>query len=94
MLYSNSIGDMEGNLIDTDGNIIKNRSTGEPKKVIDPASGNGFIKSDSDEFLVPEYLHSDKSRLKEGSKLYLNVGGEEVLVGRVNKDGIMEYVEG
>ena len=87
-------GDMEGNLIDTDGNIIKNQSTGEPKKVIDPASGNGFIKSDSDEFLVPEYLHSDGSRLKEGSKLYLNVGGEEVLVGRVNKDGIMEYVEG
>ncbi|RSJ75347.1 hypothetical protein [Streptococcus cristatus] len=87
-------GDMEGNLIDTDGNIIKNRSTGEPEKVIDPASGNGFIKSDSDEFLVPEYLHSDRSRLKEGSKLYLNVGGEEVLVGRVNKDGIMEYVEG
>ncbi|WP_303434982.1 hypothetical protein [Streptococcus oralis] len=87
-------GDMDGNSIDADGNIIMNQSTGEPNKVIDPASGNGFIKSDSDEFLVPEYIHSDKSRLKEGSKLYLNVGGEEVLVGRVNKDGIMEYVEG
>ena len=87
-------GDMEGNLIDGKGNIVMNSSTGKPKKVIDPASGNGFIKSDSDEFLVPEYLHSDRSRLKEGSKLYLNVGGEEVLVGRVNKDGIMEYVEG
>lgn len=87
-------GDMEGNLIDGKGNIVMNSSTGKPKKVIDPASGNGFIKSDSDEFLVPEYLHLDRSRLKEGSKLYLNVGGEEVLVGRVNKDGIMEYVEG
>ena len=87
-------GDMDGNLIDGKGKIVMNSSTGKPNKVIDPASGNGFIKSDSDEFLVPEYLHSDKSRLKEGSKLYLNVGGEEVLVGRVNKDGIMEYVEG
>lgn len=87
-------GDMDGNFIDADGNIIMNSSTGKPDKVIDPASGNGFIKSDSDEFLVPEYRHSDRSRLKEGSKLYLNVGGEEVLVGRVNKDGIMEYVEG
>ena len=87
-------GDMDGNLIDAKGNILMNSSTGEPNKVIDPASGNGFIKSDSDDFLVPEYRHSDRSRLKEGSKLYLNVGGEEVLVGRVNKDGIMEYVEG
>ena len=87
-------GDMDGNSIDIDGNIRMNSSTGKPDKVIDPASGNGFIKSDSDEFLVPEYRHSDRSRLKEGSKLYLNVGGEEVLVGRVNKDGIMEYVEG
>lgn len=87
-------GDMDGNFIDADGNIIMNSYTGKPDKVIDPASGNGFIKSDSDEFLVPEYRHSDRSRLKEGSKLYLNVGGEEVLVGRVNKDGIMEYVEG
>lgn len=87
-------GDMDGNFIDADGNIIMNSNTGKPDKVIDPASGNGFIKSDSDEFLVPEYRHSDRSRLKEGSKLYLNVGGEEVLVGRVNKDGIMEYVEG
>ena len=87
-------GDMDGNLIDAKGNILMNSSTGEPNKVVDPASGNGFIKSDSDEFLVPEYIHSDRSRLKEGSKLYLNVGGEEVLVGRVNKDGIMEYVEG
>ena len=87
-------GDMDGNLIGANGKISVDQSTGEPNKVIDPASGNGFIKSDSDEFLVPEYRHSDKSRLKEGSKLYLNVGGEEVLVGRVNKDGIMEYVEG
>ena len=87
-------GDMDGNFIDAKGNILMNSSTGKPYKVIDPASGNGFIKSDSDEFLVPEYRHSDRSRLKEGSKLYLNVGGEEVLVGRVNKDGIMEYVEG
>ena len=87
-------GDMDGNLIGANGKISVDQSTGEPNKVIDPASGNGFIKSDSDEFLVPEYLHSDRSRLKEGSKLYLNVGGEEVLVGRVNKDGIMEYVEG
>ena len=87
-------GDMDGNFIDAKGNILMNSSTGKPYKVIDPASGNGFIKSDSDEFLVPEYRHSDRSRLKEGSKLYLNVGGEAVLVGRVNKDGIMEYVEG
>ena len=87
-------GDMDGNLIGANGKISVDQSTGEPNKVIDPASGNGFIKSDSDEFLVPEYRHSDRSRLKEGSKLYLNVGGEEVLVGRVNKDGIMEYVEG
>ena len=87
-------GDMDGNLIGANGKISLDQSTGEPNKVIDPASGNGFIKSDSDEFLVPEYRHSDRSRLKEGSKLYLNVGGEEVLVGRVNKDGIMEYVEG
>ena len=87
-------GDMDGNLIGANGKISLDQSTGEPNKVIDPASGNGFIKSDSDEFLVPEYRHSDRSRLKESSKLYLNVGGEEVLVGRVNKDGIMEYVEG
>ena len=87
-------GDMDGNLIGANGKISVDQSTGKPNKVIDPASGNGFIKSDSDEFLVPEYRHSDRSRLKEGSKLYLNVGGEEVLVGRVNKDGIMEYVEG
>ena len=87
-------GDMDGNLIGANGKISVDQSTGEPNKVIDPASGNGFIKSDSDEFLVPEYRHSNRSRLKEGSKLYLNVGGEEVLVGRVNKYGIMEYVEG
>ena len=43
-------GDMDGNFIDADGNIIMNSSTGKPDKVIDPASGNGFIKSDSDEF--------------------------------------------
>lgn len=86
-------GDMDGNLINEYGKVSINDS-GEPNKVIDPASGNGFIKSDSDKFLVPEYLHSDRSRLKEGSKLYLNVGGEEVLVGRVNQDGKMEYVEG
>lgn len=86
-------GDMDGNLINEYGKVSMNDS-GEPNKVIDPASGNGFIKSDSDMFLVPEYLHSDRSRLKEGSKLYLNVGGEEVLVGRVNQDGKMEYVEG
>ena len=86
-------GDMDGNLINEYGKVSMNDS-GEPNKVIDPASGNGFIKSDSDKFLVPEYLHSDRSRLKEGSKLYLNVGGEEVLVGRVNQDGKMEYVEG
>ena len=87
-------GDMDGNLIDAKGNVLMNSDTGKPYKAIDPASGNGFIKSDSDEFLVPEYRHSNRSRLKEGSKLYLNVGGEEVLVGRVNKYGIMEYVEG
>ena len=87
-------GDMDGNLIGANGKISVDQSTGEPNKVIDPASGNGFIKSDSDEFLVPEYRHSNRSRLKEGSKLYLNVGGEEVLVGRVNKYGILEYVEG
>ena len=86
-------GDMDGNLINEYGKVSMNDS-GEPNKVIDPASGNGFIKSDSDKFLVPECLHSDRSRLKEGSKLYLNVGGEEVLVGRVNQDGKMEYVEG
>lgn len=86
-------GDMDGNLLDKDGNIIMD-SKGKPEKVIDPASGNGFIKSDSDEFLVPEYRHSDRSRLKQGSKLYLNVGGEEVLVGIVDKDGKMVYVKG
>lgn len=86
-------GDMDGNLLDKDSNIIMD-SKGKPEKVIDPASGNGFIKSDSDEFLVPEYRHSDRSRLKEGSKLYLNVGGEEVLVGIVGEDGKMVYVKG
>ena len=86
-------GDMDGNLLDKDGNIIMD-SKGKPEKVIDPASGNGFIKSDSDEFLVPEYRHSDRSRLKQGSKLYLNVGGEEVLVGIVGEDGKMVYVKG
>lgn len=86
-------GDIDGNLLDANGNIIM-ESKGKPEKVIDPASGNGFIKSDSDEFLVPEYRHSDRSRLKQGSKLYLNVGGEEVLVGIVDKDGKMVYVKG
>ncbi len=87
-------GDMDGNLINESGKVSMNSSTGEPNKVIDPASGNGFIKSDSDKFLVPEYRHSERSRLKEGSKLYLNIDGEEVLVGIVNENGIMEYVEG
>ena len=86
-------GDIDGNLLDVNSNIIMD-SKGKPEKVIDPASGNGFIKSDSDEFLVPEYRHSDRSRLKQGSKLYLNVGGEEVLVGIVDKDGKMVYVKG
>lgn len=87
-------GDMDGNLINESGKVSMDSSTGEPNKVIDPASGNGFIKSDSDKFLVPEYRHSERSRLKEGSKLYLNIDGEEVLVGIVNENGIMEYVEG
>lgn len=87
-------GDMDGNLINEHGKVSMDSSTGEPDKVIDPASGNGFIKSDSDKFLVPEYRHSKRSRLKEGSKLYLNIDGEEVLVGIVNENGIMEYVKG
>lgn len=53
----------------------------------DPASGNGFIKSD--EYLIPEYKIVDPDtqfpsvKLTDGSKMYLNVGGEEVLVGVV-----------
>ena len=63
----------------------------------DPASGNGFIKSD--EYLIPEYKVVDPDtdfpsvNLTDGSKMYLNVGGEEVLVGVV-KNGTMYYVEG
>lgn len=63
----------------------------------DPASGNGFIKSD--EYLIPEYKIVDPDtqfpsvKLTDGSKMYLNVGGEEVLVGVV-KNGTMYYVEG
>ena len=63
----------------------------------DPASGNGFIKSD--EYLIPEYkiVKPDTKfpsvKLTDGSKMYLNVGGEEVLVGVV-KNGKMYYVEG
>ena len=63
----------------------------------DPASGNGFIKSD--EYLIPEYKIVDPDtqfpsvKLTDGSKMYLNVGGEEVLVGVV-KNGKMYYVEG
>ena len=62
----------------------------------DPASGNGFIKSD--EYLIPEYkiVKPDTKfpsvKLTDGSKMYLNVGGEEVLVGVV-KNGKMYYVE-
>ena len=62
----------------------------------DPASGNGFIKSD--EYLIPEYkiVRPDTKfpsvKLTDGSKMYLNVGGEEVLVGVV-KNGKMYYVE-
>lgn len=63
----------------------------------DPASGNGFIKSD--EYLIPEYKIVDPDTqfpsvtLTDGSKMYLNVGGEEVLVGVV-KNGEMYYMEG
>ena len=62
----------------------------------DPASGNGFIKSD--EYLIQEYkiVKPDTKfpsvKLTDGSKMYLNVGGEEVLVGVV-KNGKMYYVE-
>ena len=61
----------------------------------DPASGNGFIKSD--EYLIPEYKVVDPDTkfpsvsLTEGSKLYVNIGGEEVLFGIV-KNGTMYYV--
>ena len=61
----------------------------------DPASGNGFIKSD--EYLIPEYKVVDPDTkfpsvsLTEGSKLYVNIGGEEVLFGVV-KNGTMYYV--
>ena len=63
----------------------------------DPASGNGFIKSG--EYLIPEckIVKPDTKfpsvKLTDGSKMYLNVGGEEVLVGVV-KNGKMYYVEG
>lgn len=56
----------------------------------DPASGHGFIKSDSDVFLVPEYFLK-AMELPEGTKMFLNIGGEEVQVGVVNTKGIMDY---
>ena len=59
---------MVGNSIDADGNIIMNQSTGEPNKVIDPASGNGFIKSDSDEF----WFQNIFIQIKVDSKKALN----------------------
>lgn len=64
----------------------------------DPASGNGFIKSD--EYTVPEYVANNPNNprgnldLEPGSKMYLNIDGEEVLIGKVNADGMFEYVEG
>lgn len=63
----------------------------------DPASGNGFIKSE--DYLIPEYKVNKTGelypsvKLENGSKVFLNIEGEEVLVGIV-KDGIIEYVEG
>lgn len=64
----------------------------------DPASGNGFIKSE--EYTVPEYKAENPKKptktvgLKKGAKMYLNIDGEEVLVAVANDDGMFEYVGG
>ena len=82
---------------DTDSIDIPIGNRDGTKLDADPASGNGFIKSD--EYLIPEYKVVDPDtdfpsvNLTDGSKMYLNVGGEEVLVGVV-KNGTMYYVEG
>ncbi|SEI74229.1 T7SS effector LXG polymorphic toxin [Streptococcus equinus] len=61
----------------------------------DPATGHGFIKSD--EFLTPEYktVKPDNKGLllKNGAKMFLNIDGDEILVGVV-KDGKFVYIGG
>jgi len=65
----------------------------------DPASGNGFIKSEK--YTIPEYkvVNPEQQRpsvqLSEGAKVYLHIDGEdEILVGVANENGIIEYFEG
>nr|WP_205396242.1 hypothetical protein [Streptococcus lutetiensis] len=61
----------------------------------DPATGHGFIKSD--EFLTPEYKVAKPDNegliLKNGAKMFLNIDGDEVLVGVV-KNGKFIYLGG
>ncbi|SFC48367.1 hypothetical protein, partial [Streptococcus equinus] len=61
----------------------------------DPATGHGFIKSDK--FLTPEYktVKPDNKGLllKNGAKMFLNIDGDEILVGVV-KDGKFVYIGG
>ena len=61
----------------------------------DPATGHGFIKSE--EYLTPEYktVKPDNKGLllKNGAKMFLNIDGDEILVGVV-KDGKFVYVGG
>ncbi|MFC3928407.1 hypothetical protein ACVR05_02135 [Streptococcus caprae] len=83
-----------GEALDGAGNVIINPNTGKPFTLDDPASGHGFIKSDSGEYLVPEYRVNGEAQLKRGSQLFLHVGNDKVLVGEVNRQGVMMYVEG
>ncbi|WP_288264181.1 T7SS effector LXG polymorphic toxin [uncultured Streptococcus sp.] len=61
----------------------------------DPATGHGFIKSE--EFLTPEYKvvnpNNKGVQLENDAKMYLNVDGDEVLVGVV-KNGKFIYLGG
>ncbi|KIS21063.1 membrane protein [Streptococcus equi subsp. zooepidemicus Sz35] len=55
-----------------------------------PATGNGFTSSP--DFIVPEYVAKGNIPLNDGTKIYLNIDGEEVLVGKL--EGSFKYMKG
>ncbi|HEL0601816.1 TPA: hypothetical protein TUS96_001905 [Streptococcus equi subsp. zooepidemicus] len=55
-----------------------------------PATGNGFTSSP--DFIIPEYVAKGNIPLNDGTKLYLNIDGEEVLVGKL--EGSFKYMKG
>ena len=62
----------------------------------DPATGNGFTKSTK--YSIPEYNINSNNRegihLLEGAKMFLNIDGDEILVGISDNNGIFNYIGG